>query len=279
MTTEPSKPLLDRLKQRIYQTSALQAVGVAGCAAAVPSVYAGTVTVGGPDTDMQDAVAEIERLQTALSEERSAHVQWVRDHQQDTDAAHRGTLLWKRTAEAKDKEIIAACSYAESVRDAWTWLYPKLAFAASVMDEQNMPKTASAFTVHIDQFDAVIRREPQKTVPEIGNIDQGKAGSIPARLPSSGETGERFESADGSRGDKGTGGTPVKAAAESVAGALTSVGHSLPDGVTPESVVAYLRAVARDYRKGLNCPEFPVTTTPEWVIADWIEQKFLEENS
>lgn len=47
------------------------------------------------------------------------------------------------------------------------------------------------------------------------------AGSTPARSQRPGGTGGRFNSGDVSRGDKGAGGTPDKATAESVVGAKT----------------------------------------------------------
>ena len=42
--------------------------------------------------------------------------------------------------------------------------------------------------------------------------------------------------------------------------------------ITLAGAVDYLRAVARDYRKDIT-PEFPVATTPEWLIADFIEEE------
>lgn len=69
--------LIERLKKRISPTPGfyVNAVGIAGCAAApavmqmpqqVGSGYTGTFTIGGPDVDMQAAVARIEALESAL---------------------------------------------------------------------------------------------------------------------------------------------------------------------------------------------------------------------
>lgn len=69
--TEPLKEeLLSRLRARIQPAPNYlfaNAVGGMGCAAAPAVVVSGTTVVGGPDKDIQEAVAEIERLSAEVS--------------------------------------------------------------------------------------------------------------------------------------------------------------------------------------------------------------------
>jgi hypothetical protein len=64
--------ILDRLRARVHPhffTNAVAAnLGACAVNPAVIHAQTGTVTIGGPDKDMQDAIAEIERLRACISD-------------------------------------------------------------------------------------------------------------------------------------------------------------------------------------------------------------------
>lgn len=85
--------LLDRLKKRVYPYSTIHAVGGVAGAISLPIQQSGTYTVGGPDKDMQDAVARIEELEEAMRRivQRAyseAQVEEIEDCQRDLRHIH-----------------------------------------------------------------------------------------------------------------------------------------------------------------------------------------------
>lgn len=108
-------------------------------------------------------------------------------------------------------------------------------------------------------------------------INEEKAGSIPARLPRSGETGGGFDSREVRSGEpNGTAGPAVKASAESGAGATINEGgqasasgnaEPTPSGLSPvtpspdDDLVTLLRDTATDVLD----PGYPYYGVPELV--------------
>jgi hypothetical protein len=103
--------ILDRLRARVHPhffTNAVAAnLGACAVNPAVIHAQTGTVTIGGPDKDMQDAIAEIERLRACISD----GAKWV--------------PVKERTPSNADHVLVATDLYKyprEAIRTARGWL-------------------------------------------------------------------------------------------------------------------------------------------------------------
>jgi hypothetical protein len=186
--------ILDRLRARVHPhffTNAVAAnLGACAVNPAVIHAQTGTVTIGGPDKDMQDAIAEIERLRACISEERNALAHSERMGVRQADLI---SQLERDLAEEK-QEHRATLALAADVR-AYAVALKDAAQGVADLCGPPLDKDEREFVMHLDRLHSLLKVDCGHEIWQVETINGGSVAG--GQAPGSTTGGECHSGAMG----------------------------------------------------------------------------------